>query len=76
MGLDGVPNRIAHYFKTASDQPDGTTHIIGLHLSKSQAYTLGLEAKPQAYEIKGTGYGDCLTKAANLIDEKFVGFTI
>lgn len=74
MGLDGIPNRIAHFFQDLPQSPDSNnTTRIGLHLSKSQAFTVGLEAKPQVYNIDGTGYADCIGKAENFIAVNFSG---
>lgn len=74
MGLDGIPNRIAHFFQDLPQSPDSkNTTRIGLHLSSSQALEAGLEAKPQVYTIDGTGYADCLIKADNWVKEKFPG---
>lgn len=64
MGLDGIPNRIAHFFQDLPQSPNSkNTRRIGLHLSKSQAIAAGLEATPQVYNIDGIGYADCLDKA-------------
>ena len=77
MGLDGVHNRIAHFFQDLPQSPDSkNTTRIGLYLSKSQAFTAGLEAKPQAYTIDGIGYADCVIKADNWVKENFPGCTI
>ena len=74
MGLDGIPNRIAHFFQDLPQSPDSkNTRRIGLHLSSSQAFTAGLEAQPQVYNIDGIGYGDCVTKADNWVKEKLPG---
>jgi hypothetical protein len=74
MGLDGVPNRIAHFFQDLPQSPlSRNTTRIGLHLSRSQALTVGLEAKPQVYNIDGTGYVDCLDKADAFIKANFPG---
>ena len=77
MGLDGIPNRIAHFFQDLPQSPDSkNTTRIGLHLSKSQAYTAGLEAKPQVYNIDGTGFANCLDKADAFVKANFPGCTI
>ena len=77
MGLDGVPNRIAHFFQDLPQSPDSkNTRRIGLHLSKSQALTAGLEAKPQVYNIDGNGYADCLDKADAFVKGNFPGCSI
>ena len=74
MGLDGIPGRIAHFFQDLPQSPDSKNTIrIGLHLSKSQAFTAGLEAKPQVYNIDGTGFADCLDKAATFIEAHLPG---
>lgn len=74
MGLDGLPNRIAHFFQDLPQSPDSNnTTRIGLHLSSSQALTAGLEAKPQVYNIDGTGYADCVIKADNWVKANFHG---
>ena len=74
MGLDGVPNRISHFFQDVPQSPDSNnTTRIGLCLSKSQAFTVGLEAKPQVYHIDGLGYADCLGKADAFIKANFPG---
>ena len=74
MGLDGIPNRIAHFFQDLPKSADSkNTRRIGLHLSKSQALTVGLEAKPQVYTIDGIGYADCVIKADNWVKENFPG---
>ena len=74
MGLDGIPNRIAHFFQDLPQSHDSkNTTRIGLHLSKSQAFTAGLGLKPQVYTIDGTGYADCVIKADNWVKEKFPG---
>lgn len=74
MGLDGLPNRIAHFFQDLPQSPDSkNTRRIGLHLSKSQALTAGLKAEPQVYNIDGTGYGDCLDKADAFVKANFPG---
>ena len=77
MGLDGIPGRIAHFFQDLPQSPDSkNTTRIGLHLSKSQAITAGLEAKPQVYNIDGTGFADCLDKADAFIEANFPGCTL
>lgn len=74
MGLDGIPNRIAHFFQDLPQSPlSNNTTRIGLHLSKSQAFTAGLEAKPQVYHIDGIGVADCVMKADAFVKEKFPG---
>ena len=74
MGLDGVPNRIPHFFKNVQQSPYSKNTIrIGLHLSKSQAFTVGLEAEPQVYHIDGIGYADCVSKADAFIKANFPG---
>ena len=74
MGLDGIPNRIAHFFQDLAPTPlSNDTLRIGLHLSKSQAYTAGLGAFPQSYLIEGTGYADCIAKAEAYIKDNFPG---
>jgi hypothetical protein len=77
MGLDGIPNRIAHFFQDLPQSPDSNnTTRIGLHLSRSQAIKVGLEAKPQVYNIDGIGYADCVIKADNWVKANFPGCTI
>ena len=74
MGLDGIPGRIAHFFQDLPQSPDSkNTTRIGLHLSKSQAFTAGLEAEAQVLYIDGIGYADCLDKADAFIKAKFPG---
>ena len=74
MGLDGIPGRIAHYFQDLPKSPDSkNTRRIGLHLSKSQAFTAGLGAEPQVLYIDGTGFADCLDKAATFIEANLPG---
>ena len=74
MSIDGLPKRIAHFFQDLPQSPDSkNTHRIGLHLSKSQALTVGLEAKPQVYTIDGTGYADCVIKADAFVKANFPG---
>lgn len=74
MSIDGLPNRISHFFQDLPQSPDSkNTHRIGLRLSKSQAFTAGLEAEPQVYNIDGIGYADCVIKADNWVKEKFPG---
>ena len=70
MGLDGIPNRIAHFFQDLPQSPDSqNTRRIGLHLSKSQAFTAGLESEAQVLYIDGTGFADCLDKAAAFVKD-------
>jgi hypothetical protein len=77
MGLDGIPNHISHFFQDLPQSPDSkNTTRIGLHLSRSQALTAGLEAKPQVYNIDGIGYADCVTKADAFIKANFTGCTL
>ena len=77
MGLDGIPNRIAHFFQDLPKSPDSkNTRRIGLHLSKSQAFTVGLESEAQVCYIDGTGYADCLDKADAFVKANFPGCTI
>ena len=77
MGLDGIPGRIAHFFQDLPQSPDSkNTTRIGLHLSRSQAYTAGLEDKPQVYYIDGIGFADCLAKADAFIEANFPGCSI
>lgn len=72
MGLDGIPGRIAHFFQDLPQSPySNNTTRIGLHLSKSQAYTAGLNAEAQVYNIDGTGYADCTNKAEAFIEANF-----
>ena len=72
MGLDGIPGRIAHFFQDLPKSPDSkNTRRIGLHLSKSQALTAGLEAEAQVLYIDGTGYADCLDKAEAFVKDNF-----
>lgn len=74
MGLDGIPGRIAHVFQDLPQSPDSkNTHRIGLHLSKSQAFTAGLESEAQVLYIDGIGYADCVIKADNWVKENFPG---
>ena len=74
MGLDGIPNPNSHFFKDLPQSPDSkNTTRIGLHLSKSQALKVGLEAKPQVASIDGIGYADCLDKADSFIKDNFPG---
>ena len=74
MGLDGIPGRIAHFFQDLPQSPDSkNTRRIGLHLSKSQAFTAGLEAEAQVLYIDGTGFADCLAKADAFIEANFPG---
>lgn len=74
MGLDGIPNRIAHFFQDLPQSPDSNdTKSIGLHLSKSQAFTAGLDACPQVLFIHGVGYADCINKAEAFIEANFPG---
>ena len=74
MGLDGIPNRIAHFFQDLPQSPlSRNTARVGLHLSKSQAIAVGLPAKPQVYNIDGIGYADCLDKADAFIKANFPG---
>ena len=74
MGLDGIPGRIAHFFQDLPQSPDSkNTTRIGLHLSKSQAFTAGLEAEAQVLYIDGTGFADCLDKAATFIESNLPG---
>ena len=74
MGLDGIPTRIAHFFQDLPKSPNSNnTTRIGLHLSKSQALKVGLEAKPQVYNIDGVGYADCFGKADAFIKANFPG---
>lgn len=74
MGLDGIPNRIANFFQDLPQSPDSkNTTRIGLHLSKSQAFTVGLEATPQVLFIDGSGYGDCINKAEAFIAANLPG---
>lgn len=77
MGLDGVPNRISHYFQDLPQSPDSkNTRRIGLQLSKSQAFAAGLEATPQVYNIDGIGYADCVMKADKWVKDNFPGCSI
>ena len=77
MGLDGIPNRIAHFFQDLPQSPDSkNTRRIGLHLSKSQALKVGLEAEAQVYYIDGTGYADCVDKAEAFIAVNLPGFVL
>lgn len=74
MGLDGIPNRIASFFQDLPQSPDSkNTTRIGLHLSKSQAFTVGLESKPQVYTIDGIGYADCVMQAHNWVQKNLPG---
>lgn len=77
MGLDGIPNRIAHFFQDLPQSPDSkNTRRIGLRLSKSQALKVGLEAEAQVYYIDGTGYADCVDKAEAFIAVNLPGFVL
>ena len=77
MGLDGIPNRIAHFFQDLPQSPDSkNTRRIGLHMSKSQALKVGLEAEAQVYYIDGTGYADCVDKAEAFIAVNLPGFVL
>lgn len=77
MGLDGLPNRIAHFFQDLPQSPDSkNTRRIGLHLSKSQALKVGLEAEAQVYYIDGTSYADCVDKAEAFIAVNLPGFVL
>lgn len=77
MGLDGIPNRIAHFFQDLPQSPDSkNTRRIGLHLSKSQAFKVGLEATPQVLYIDGIGYADCIDKAEAFIATKLPGHVL
>ena len=74
MGLDGIPNRIGHFLQDLAPNPtNSNTHSIGLYLSKSQAFTIGLDARPQVHSIHGTGIGDCMAKAEAFIAANFPG---
>lgn len=74
MGLDGIPTRIAHYFQDLPASPTSNNkRRIGLQLSGDQAGKLGLEGGAQPYHIDGTGYADCIEKAAVFIDNNFPG---
>lgn len=74
MGLDGIPNRIAHFFtELAPSALSNDTRAIGLYLSKSQAYTAGLDACPQVLYIPGVDYADCIGKAEAFIEAHFPG---
>lgn len=74
MGLDGIPNRIAHFFQDLPQSPDSNnTTRIGLHLSKSQAFMVGLDARPQVHTIPGVGYADCIAKAEAFVAANFPG---
>ena len=74
MSIDGIHNRIAHFFQDLAQSPySKNTTRIGLHLSQGQAYEVGLEPKPQVYNIDGTGYADCVTKADNWVKENLPG---
>ena len=74
MGLDGTPGRIAYFFKDLPRSPDSkNTARIGLHLSKSQAFTAGLEAEAQVLYIDGTGFADCVGKAEAFIKANLPG---
>lgn len=77
MVIDGIPNRIAHYFQDLPQSHDSNNTIrIGLYLSKSQAFTAGLEATTQVYNIDGIGYADCLDKADAFVKANFPGCNI
>ena len=76
MGIDGKLNRIAHYFKDVQQTTAKAKIAIGLNLSKSQAFTVGLKAEPQSYEIVGVDYADCLAKADAFVKANFPGCTI
>ena len=77
MGLDGIPTRISHFFQDLPKSPDSkNTRRIGLHLSRSQAYTVNLEDPSQVYYIDGIGYADCLAKADAFVEANFPGCTI
>lgn len=77
MSIDGLPNRIAHFFQDLPQSPDSkNTRRIGLHLSKSQALKVGLEAEAQVYTIDGTGYADCVDKAEAFIAVNLPGFVL
>ena len=77
MGLDGIHTRISHFFQDLPQYPDSkNTHRIGLHLSRSQAYTAGLEDKPQVHYIDGTGYADCIDKADAFVKANLPGYSI
>lgn len=74
MGLDGIPNRISHFFQDLPQSPlSRNTVRVGLHLSKSQALRAGLEAEPQVYTLDGSGYADCAIKADNWVKENLPG---
>lgn len=77
MSIDGLPNRIAHYFQDLPQSPDSkNTRRIGLHLSKSQAITVGLEATPQVLFIDGISYADCIDKAEAFIATNLRGYVL
>ena len=77
MSIDGLPNRISHFFQDLPQSPDSkNTRRIGLRLSKSQAVKVGLEAEAQAYYIDGTGYADCVDKAEAFIAVNLPGFVL
>ena len=77
MGLDGIPGRIAHFFQDLPQSPySNNTTRIGLLLSRSQAYTAGLEDRPQVYTIDGIGYADCVRKADNWVEANLPDCTI
>ena len=77
MGLDGIHTRIAHFFQDLPQSPDSkNTRRIGLHLSRSQAYTVNLESTSQVYYIDGTGYADCVDKAEAFIAVNLPGFVL
>lgn len=77
MSIDGLPNRISHFFQDLPQSPDSkNTRRIGLHLSKSQALKVGLEAEAQVYYIDGTGYADCVDKAEAFIAVNLPGFVL
>lgn len=74
MGLDGIPNLIAHFFQDLPQSPlSNNTTRIGLHLSRSQALTAGLEAKPQVHNIDGVSIADCVMKAHNWVQKNLPG---
>ena len=74
MGLDGIPNRIASYFKDAPATALRAAGItIGLHLSRSQATTVGLHPEPQVYELTGSDYAEAIAKAEGFIADNFPG---
>ena len=74
MGIDGIENRISHFFQELPASPYSRNSIsIGLHLSQGQAYEAGLEPKSQVYYIAGTCYSECVTKADNWVKENLPG---